>query len=134
MFEEIKIKGTNPTDKVFKCDGYLVKVRLLKKEIVPANKILGPTALSLHLSASICNRRGKAIPRDGGRYCVLPHTITLPVISPDPERRGLKNELENILKPLILQTVNWHKNLKVLDEVISGWERPAAKRRTKTKA
>lgn len=134
MFEEVQIKGTNLTDKVFRCDGHLVKVRLVKKEITPSNKILGPTALALHLSASICNKRGKAIPRDDGRYCVLPHTVTLPVISRDPEQKGLQTELDEILEPLIQQAVNWHKNLKSLDEMISAWRYPRANRRTKTKA
>jgi len=36
----------------------------------------------------------------------------------------MKKGLEDALKPLILQTVNWHKNLKVLEDLLNDWENP----------
>lgn len=124
MFNEIKIKGTKSTDKVFKCENLLVKVRLLKKEIVHQNKLNGPLAISLHLSGAICDKKGKAIPREGGGYCICPHSLTVPLTTAKPDKKAMKKGLEDALKPLILQTVNWHKNLKVLEDLLNDWENP----------
>lgn len=122
MLKEVKIKGINSTDRVFKYEDFLVKVRLLKNEINQKNKLLGPSALSLHLSASICDEKGKAIPREDGKYCILPHTITIPVTDLNVNDHTMKKGLEDILKPLIKQAVNWHKTLASMEILLAEWK------------
>ena len=122
MLKEVKIKGINSTDRVFKYKDFLVKVRLFKNEITQKDKLFGPSALSLHLSASICDEKGRAIPREDGKYCILPHTITIPVTDMNVNDHTMKRGLEDILTSLIRQTVNWHKTLASMDILLTDWK------------
>ena len=74
--------------------------------------------------AAICDKKGKAIPREGGGYCICPHALTVPLNTAKPDKKAMKKGLVDALKPLILQTVNWHKNLKVLEDLLNDWENP----------
>jgi len=133
MLKEIKIKGTNPSDKVFKCEGLLVKVRLLKKEIAQKNKLVGPSSLAFHLTASVCDQKGKAIPRADGKFCIYPHTITIPVTDKSFNDQAIKKGLEDILTPLISQTVAWHKSIEVAENFLADWENSNQDARPKKK-
>ena len=126
---EINLKGLNPTDRVFECDECLVKIRLEKKEIVQNGKIFGPEAISLKFTASVCDKNGKAIPRARDRYCILPKTVTLPVMQLDP-RKNLGKEINDILEPLIRQAVDWHMALDASENFVKAWEKtkPASKK------
>ncbi len=90
--------------------------------------------LKWHLSASICDKKGRAIPREDGKYCILPHTVTIPVTALENGSKTLKKGLENILEPLIKQAVNWHNNLNDMDALLSEWERLSPKKPLKTKS
>lgn len=78
--------------------------------------------LKWHLSASICDEKGRAIPREDGKYCILPHTITIPVTDLNVKDHTMKRGLEDILKSLIVQTVNWHKKLASMEILLTDWE------------
>jgi len=75
-------------------------------------------------SAAICDKKGKAIPREGGGYCICPHALTVPLNTVKPDKKAMKKGLEDALRPLIIQTVNWHKNLIVLENLLVDWENP----------
>jgi len=127
VLNEINIRDVNASDRVFKYDNHLVKVRLLKREIYNKNKMFGPAALSLQLTASICDIKGKAIPRKDGVYCILPHSVTIPLGIASEAKNQMKKGLEDILLPLIRQTVIWHQNLNEIEALVSNWDNKKAK-------
>ncbi len=121
MYKEIKIAGLKPSDRVFKCQETLVKVRVLSKEILDNRKLIGPTALSIQISASICDKKGKALPDSEGRFAILPHTITLPLLDLGKNEMDFRNVLENALPPLIEKSVVWQKNRQAAKSALKGW-------------
>jgi len=129
VLNEVKIKDLNSSDRVFKFDDHLIKVRLVKKEIFNNNKMFGPAALSLQLTTSICDEKGKAIPRKDGVYSILPHSVTIPVGTTNRETNQMKKGLEDILLPLIRQTVSWHKNLSEMDSLVAEWENKSTRQK-----
>lgn len=122
MYKEFKIKGLRPTDRVFQIKEKLVKVRLVSKEIVSQNKLYGPSAISFQLSACVCDKTGKAIPDGEGRFAIMPHTLTLPLMELGKNEKEIENGLKNAIHSLIKKTADWYGARKATEKVLKTWE------------
>lgn len=125
MLNEVKISGLKPTDRVFKCGAQYVKIRLEAKEVVKSGNILGPSSISMRFTVSVCDKKGKAIPLKNGRFCVFPHTVTVPLMDMDTET-GLETELQKIIEPLAEKAVRWHRAMGQAETFVSGWQKKSA--------
>ncbi len=122
MFNEIKSTGLKKTDRIFKKGNTYIKVRLLAKEIHEKNKMSGPGAISFQLTASVCGKDGKALPDKDGRFAILPHTLTLPLMELGQTEKQVEEKLEEALNSLIDKTLSWHKTRKAAEKAFKAWE------------
>lgn len=122
MIKPLKMEGLKKSDRVYKFAGYFVKIRLLKNEISGANKKFGPLALSFTITASLCDKNGKAMDDGEGKFAILPYTLTIPLIEAGPTQEAIKKGLEEAIQPLIRKTIRWAKSRKAAEKVLADWE------------
>ena len=115
-------------DRVFKCGGKYVKIRLEAKDVVKSGNILGPSSVSIQFTVSVCDSKGKAIPLKDGRFCILPHTVTVPLMDLDAEI-SLETELEKIIEPLAEKAIHWHQAMGQAETFVNGWGKKPASRK-----
>ena len=101
----------------------MVKVRLIKKEILSSNKLYGPQAVSFFLTASVCDKNGKALIDNDGRAAIIPHTVTIPLLETGLNQKAIKKGLDDAIKPLVQKTVDWARTRAAADQVLAAWEK-----------
>ena len=104
-------QANKKTDKIYKCKNHLVKIRILDKA-----KNLDP--IVFEISASICDKNGKALKRDGGYY-IRPaerHTFNL------TGDINIKKEMDKKIKDCVKNSVSWYKGLTSAENFYNGWK------------
>lgn len=121
MIKEDFLDGLKPGDRVFEKGGIRVKVRLHAEPLIQQNKILGPAAFRLHLTAAVCDQNGKALPRADGAYCIFPHTVTLAGFERPAGAMDPFAEIEPVLERLIDQALASHQGVQGVERFLSDW-------------
>ena len=122
MLKEANCEGLNPEDRVFEKGKDRVKVRLRAEPVRQGNKIFGPAAFRLHLSAAVCDENGKAIPRADGAFCIFPHTVTLAGLEHVNGPADPLADITAILEELIDKALAWHRGVEGVDRFLSEWQ------------
>lgn len=89
--------------------------------LVQKDKIYGPAAVVFKFTAAVCDKKGKAISRPDGRYCIMPYSVTVPVLDLQ-KGDSLSSSLKTVLQPLIQKTVEWHTAITAAEDFIKNWE------------
>jgi len=121
LIKKIDIPDLKETDRVFKNGRKFVKIRLQPKDILSGNKRFGANALSIALTASICDNNGKALPDSGGRHSILPHVVTIPLMEQDKPDKKIKETLDQAIKNLVEKALKWDQARAHAEKVIKGW-------------
>lgn len=121
MLKEKILDGINPGDRVFEVGRLRVKVRLQAEALAHANKIFGPAAYRVHLTAAVCDENGKAIPRADGAYCIFPHTITLAGLERGEVHADPFAQIEPVLEDLVARTLAWHQGVENVERFVNKW-------------
>ncbi|HXV73410.1 MAG TPA: hypothetical protein VD713_01645 [Sphingomonadales bacterium] len=132
MLKEKILDGLNPGDRVFEKDGGLVKIRLRAEAVKRDNKLLGPSAFRIHMTAAVCGKDGKALPRADGAYCIFPHTITLAGLEGKEPAGDPAAELLPVLESLVERALVWHRSVAGIESFLNAWQSCQAFRPEKT--
>lgn len=113
----------NHTDRVFDCDGILVKVRIVRQNIHRDNLITSPQAIALLITGSACDKQGKAIKRADGNYyiCSKSHTITLETMSDI----NFTDKVTEMIEECCKMTVQQKHKIEKMDALVNYWGSPA---------
>jgi len=109
----------NHTDRVFDCDGVLIKVRIVRQNIHRDNLITNPQAIALLITGSACDGQGKAIKRADGNYyiCSKNHTITLETMNDINFTEKVSAMIEECCK----MTVHQKYKIEGMDRLVNHW-------------
>ena len=118
--KEIDIKNLNPNDKLFECNKHYIKVRLNCEEQHKDKGFWGPEALCFNLTASVCDKEGKAIALRGSRHLVMPHQVVIPLVNnPDINNEALMEEVGKLVR----KTVAYSQHLEAAQFLEKTWNR-----------
>jgi len=117
--------GINHTDRIFDCDGVLIKVRMIRQDIHRGGLITNPQAITLHVTGSACDGKGKAIKRADGNYyiCSKGHTITLE----NMVNINFAEKVTAMIEECCNMTVQQKYKIEEMNALVNQWGSPAEK-------
>lgn len=109
----------NDTDRVFECDGDLVKVRIVRRDVHRDGLITNPQAITLFITGAACDGMGRAIKSASGHYyiCSRGHTITLENMN----SIDFSEKVMVMVKECCELTINQKYKIEQMNALINNW-------------